>query len=148
MKKLYSLVLLFTTLSILSCSKDKDDEILISNQEMVIGHWRLQEVVFTNAYGVSTTEDATNLMFHQYIFQSEGKLTSNLQALHEDQTPDGEIETTENAYSISADGKQITITSNRVSQTGDILRLGKTDFQYKMIIGTNATAEYHLKRIN
>ena len=132
----------------LSCSKDKDDETIISNQEMVIGSWRLQEVVYTNVYGISSTEDATNLMFHQYIFQSEGKLTSKLQALHEDQTPDGEAQSTENSYSISSDGKQISITNNRITQTGNILRLGKTDFHYKMNIGTTGTAEYHLKRTN
>lgn len=148
MKKLRSLVLVLTALFSLSCSKDNDGEPLISNQEMVLGSWRLQEVVYTNAFGISNTEDATNLMFHQYIFQTEGKLTSNLQTLHEDQTPDGEVQTTENTYNISADGKQISITNNRVTQTGSILRLGKTDFHYKMNIGTNATAEYHLKRTN
>lgn len=148
MKKLCSLVLVLTALFILSCSKDNDNEPLVSNQEMVIGSWRLHEVVYTNIYGTSTTEDATNLMFHQYIFQTEGKLISNLQSLHEDQTPDGEVQTTENSYSISADGRQISITNNRVTQIGNILRLGKTDFHYKMNIGTNSTAEYHLKRTN
>lgn len=145
MKKITPLLLLVISLFIFSCSKDNDDEILISNQELIIGNWQLLEIVSVNAMGNSSIQDFTTTVLHQLAFNADGKLITTIQPLNEDHTPNGEAQIIESNYTLSQDGKHITI-SNNSSMSGDILRLGKTDLIYKINLAVTSTAEYRLKR--